>query len=75
VSIGRVALELLEHTMSEYETDMIKLVKQIAEDLQWLRRRAEERDGIKKQEDEELLKRIEKTHRGPTKTRGGSTSE
>jgi hypothetical protein len=56
--------------MSEYETDMIKLVKQIAEDIRWLRQRAEERDRIKKRDDQELLKRIEQTHRGPKKTRG-----
>jgi hypothetical protein len=57
--------------MSEYETDMIKLIKQIAEDIRWLRQRAEERDHAQKQDDQELLKRIEQTHRGPTKT--GST--
>jgi hypothetical protein len=34
--------------MPEYETDMIKLMKQIAEDIRWLRQRAEERDRIKK---------------------------
>ena len=56
--------------MSEYETDMIKLVKQIAEDVRWLRQRAEERDRVKKQDDQELLKRIEQTHRGPKKTSG-----
>jgi hypothetical protein len=54
--------------MSEYERDIIKLIKQIAEDLRWLRQRAEERDRLKKQEDEDLLKQIEKTHRGPSKT-------
>jgi hypothetical protein len=53
--------------MSEYERDMITLLKQIAEDLRWLRQRAEERDRIKQQEERELLERIEKTHRGPTK--------
>ena len=53
--------------MSEYEQDMITLIKQIAEDLRWLRQRAEERDRIKQQEQRELLERIEKTHRGPTK--------
>jgi hypothetical protein len=30
--------------MSEYETDMMKLIKQIAEDIRWLRQRAEERE-------------------------------
>jgi hypothetical protein len=50
--------------MSEYETDMIKLIKQIAEDIRWLRRRAEERDRLQKEDDQELLKRIEQTHRG-----------
>jgi hypothetical protein len=56
--------------MSEYETNLIKLVKQIAEDIRWLRQRAEERDRIKKQDNQELLKRIEQTHLGPKKTRG-----
>lgn len=58
--------------MSEYEQDMITLIKQIAEDLRWLRQRAEERDRIKQQEQRELLERIEKTHRGPTKAPRGS---
>jgi hypothetical protein len=53
--------------MSEYERDIVKLVKQIAEDLRWLRHRTEERDRKKQLEDEQLLERIEKTHRGPTK--------
>ena len=53
--------------MSEYENDMMKLIKQIAEDIRWLRQRAEERDRIKKQDDQELLERIEQTHRGPQK--------
>jgi hypothetical protein len=54
--------------MSEYETNMIKLIKQIAEDIRWLRQRAEERDRIKKQNDQALLERIEQTHRGPQKS-------
>jgi hypothetical protein len=37
--------------MSEYENDMIKLIKQIAKDIRWLRKRAEERDRIKKPDD------------------------
>ena len=53
--------------MSEYENDMMKLIKQIAEDIRWLRQRAEERDRIKKQDDQKLLERIEQTHRGPQK--------
>ena len=53
--------------MPKYESDIIKLMKQIAEDIRWLRRRAEERDQIKKQDDQELLERIEQTHRGPQK--------
>jgi hypothetical protein len=53
--------------MSEYENDMIKLIKQIADDIRWLRQRAEERDRIKKHDDQELLERIEQTHRGPQK--------
>jgi hypothetical protein len=56
--------------MSEYETDMIRLIQQIAEDVRWLRKPEEERDRIKKQDDEELLQRIEQTHRGPTKPPG-----
>ena len=56
--------------MSEYETDMIKLIRQIAEDIRWLRQRAEERDRTQKQNDQELAKRIEQTHRGPKKTSG-----
>ena len=56
--------------MSKYETDMIKLIKQIAEDIRWLRQRAEERDHIQKQDDQELLKRIEQTHRAAKKTFG-----
>ena len=56
--------------MSEYETDMIKLLEQIAVDIHWLRLRAEERDRLQKQEDQELLKRIELPHRGPKKTSG-----
>jgi hypothetical protein len=54
--------------MPEYETEIIKLMKQIAEDIHWLRQRQEERDRLQKQDDEELLKRIEQTHRGPKKT-------
>ena len=54
--------------MPEYETEMIKLMKQIAEDIRWLRRRVEERDRLRQQNDEELLKRIEQTHRGPQKS-------
>jgi len=58
--------------MSEYEADIIKLITQIADDIRWLRRHAEERDRIQKQEDEDLLRQIEKTHRGPAKTGGPS---
>lgn len=53
--------------MSEYDTDMIKLIQQIAEDIRWLRQRAEEADRVKKHDDQELLERIEQTHRGPQK--------
>lgn len=56
--------------MSEYETDMIKLIRQIAEDIRWLRQRAEERDRTQKQNDQELFERIEQTHSGPKKTSG-----
>jgi hypothetical protein len=52
--------------MSQYESDVIKLLTQIAEDLRWLRHRTEERDRVRQQEEEELLKQIERTHRGPT---------
>ena len=52
------------------ETDMIKLVKQMSKDIRWLRRRAEERDRMKKRDDQQLLKQIDQTHRGPNKTPG-----
>jgi len=52
--------------MSQFESDVIKLLAQIADDLRWLRRRAEERDHIQQEEKQDLLKRIESTHRGPT---------
>jgi hypothetical protein len=54
--------------MSEHETNMIRLIQQIAEDIRWLRLRAEEADRMKKQDDQELLERIEQTHRGPQKS-------
>ena len=38
-----LGFERLCGPMSEYENDMIKLIKQIAEDIRWLRQRAEER--------------------------------
>jgi hypothetical protein len=53
--------------MSENETDMTRLIEQIAEDVRWLRQRAEERDQIQRKNDLELLKLIEQTHRGPKK--------
>ena len=53
--------------MSEYETHMIELVKQMAEDIRWLRQRQEARDRLERRSDEELLKLIEQTHRGPKK--------
>jgi hypothetical protein len=59
--------------MSEYEAEMRKLIAQIADDVRWLRRRAEERDRVQKQEDEDLLRQIEKTHRAPTKKRGAKS--
>ena len=52
--------------MSQYEADMMKLLTQIVEDLRWIRVSLEERDRIRQEENEDLLKRIEKTHRGPT---------
>jgi hypothetical protein len=60
-------IDIPEGRMSENETDMTKLIKQIAEDIRWLRQRAEKRDHIQKQNDLELLKLIEQTHRGPKK--------
>jgi hypothetical protein len=56
--------------MSEYETHMIELVKQMAEDIRWLRQRQEARDRLERRSDEELLKLIEQTHRGPKKASG-----
>jgi hypothetical protein len=52
--------------MSQHEADVIKLLTQIVEDLRWIRVSLEERDRIRQEENEDLLKRIEKTHRGPT---------
>jgi hypothetical protein len=60
-------IDVPEGRMSENEADMTKLIKQIAEDIRWLRQRAEQRDQIQKQSDLELLKLIEQTHRGPKK--------
>jgi hypothetical protein len=40
--------------MSKYESDMIRLIEQIAEDIRWLRQRAEERDRTKRQDDQAL---------------------
>ena len=52
--------------MSQYEADVIKLLTQIVEDLRCIRVSLEERDRIRQEENEDLLKGIEKTHRGPT---------
>jgi hypothetical protein len=52
--------------MSHFESEVINLLGQIADDLRWLRRRAEERDRKQQEENEDLLKRIQNTHRGPT---------
>jgi hypothetical protein len=41
--------------MSEYEAHMIELVKQMAEDIRWLRQRQEARDRLERRSDEELL--------------------
>ena len=51
--------------MSQYEADVIKLLTQIVEDLRWIRVSLEERDRIQQEENQDLLSRIEKTHRGP----------
>jgi hypothetical protein len=52
--------------MSQYEADVIKLLTQIVDELQRIRISLEERDRMQQEENEDLLKRIEKTHRGPT---------
>jgi hypothetical protein len=61
-------IEWREHqtTMSQYEADVIKLLTQIMDELRRIRISLEERDRIQQEENEDLLKRIEKTHRGPT---------
>jgi len=51
---------------SQYEADVIKLLTQIVEELRRIRVSLEERDRMQQEENEDLLKRIEKTHRGPT---------
>jgi hypothetical protein len=50
----------------QYEADVIKLLTQIVDELRRIRIRLEERDRIQQEESEDLLKCIEKTHRGPT---------
>ena len=52
--------------MSQYEADVIKLLTQIVEELRHIRSSLEERDRMQQEDNEDLLKRIEKTHRGPT---------
>jgi hypothetical protein len=52
--------------MSQYEADVIKLLTQIVDELQRIRISLEERDRMQEEENKDLLKRIEKTHRGPT---------
>jgi len=52
--------------MSQYEAHVIKLLTQIVEELRHIRVNLEERDRMQQEENEDLLKRIEKTHRGPT---------
>ena len=52
--------------MSQYEADVIKLLTQIIDELRRIRISLEERDRPQQEEKEDLLKRIEKTHRGPT---------
>lgn len=46
-----------------YEADVIELLKQIVDELRRIRISLEERDRIQQEETEDLLKRIEKTHR------------
>ena len=52
--------------MSQYEAHVIQLLTQIVEELRHIRVSLEERDRMQQEENEDLLKRIEKTHRGPT---------
>jgi hypothetical protein len=52
--------------MSQYEADVIKLLTQIVDELRRIRISLEERDRIQQEENEDLLKLIQKTHRGPT---------
>jgi len=52
--------------MSEYDGEVIKLLTQILDELRRIRISLDERDRIQQEENEDLLKRIEKTHRGPT---------
>ena len=51
--------------MSQYETDLIKLLTRILDELQRIRISLEDRDRMQQKENEELLARIEKTHRSP----------
>jgi hypothetical protein len=52
--------------MSQYEADVIKLLTQIIDELRRIKISLEERDRLQQEEKEDLLKRIEETHRGPT---------
>jgi hypothetical protein len=52
--------------MSQYEADVINLLTQIVEELRRIRISLEERDRMQQEENDDLFKRIEKTHRGPT---------
>jgi hypothetical protein len=52
--------------MSQYEADVIKLLTQIVDELRQIRITLEERGRMQQEENEDFLKRIEKTHRGPT---------
>jgi hypothetical protein len=72
---GARALKAQTHVTSCQSAKQIcaKLIAQITDDVRWLRRRAEERDRVQKQEDEDLLRQIEKTHRAPTKKRGAKS--
>ena len=57
--------EIKANNMSQYEADVIKLLTQIVEELRWIRVSLEERDRVQQEEKQDLLRRIEKTHRGP----------
>lgn len=52
--------------MSKYEADVIKLLNEILDELRRIRITLEDRDRLQQEQNDDLLKRIEKTHRGPS---------